>query len=737
MKKIRFLFGVHNHQPVGNFDHVFERGFSCSYKPFISALEKHPLIKTSIHFSGSLLEWIENKDPGFMETVQRLVERKQVEIIGGGFYEPIFSILPERDVDGQLKMMNGFIEDKFNIKPKGCWLPERVWDPVLPRLISSAGLSYTLLDSTHFLHAGLSPEQVSGYFMSEREGKTLSIFPIDMKLRYMIPFEKPEKIMEYLRYHASDVKDVAITYADDGEKFGMWPGTYSWVYEKGWLEAFFSELEKNHEMVEMLTFSEYQAAYPPEGRIYLPTVSYEEMMVWALPSDAVIRYEDMTDNLKELDLKDKYSPFIRGGYWNNFLIKYPESNQMHKKMLMISEKLEESEKKLSGEKTDLMVAAKKELYMGQCNCSYWHGMFGGIYLNYLRHAVYEHLINAEKIIDDLNHGDSSWMDYSLFDFRKNMSEELIVSGRNLNLYFSPKEGGGLFELDYKPVSFNLSNILSRRMEGYHRKLKIEDLENVISEDEGLPVSIHNILKVKEEGLQNRLIYDWYPRYSFLDHFLGEGTTLDAFSTSRYSEIGSFVDGEYSLGEIKKTGNDTKLSFLLKKDGFVLQDARNDVEQEPIGLCKHFSIDDSKMEISTVYTLENLSCREMLLWFGVEFNFAFLAADNPLHYCLFSGNVKERVPINSKAEVTDISRFELVDEWSGFGVKMLLPPGSDVWSFPVETVSQSENGFERTYQGTTFLVHWKVLLKPGEMMKKSLKICLNAFRGQKEKNVNDA
>ena len=455
MKKIRFLFGVHNHQPVGNFDHVFERGFSCSYKPFISALEKHPLIKASIHFSGSLLEWIENKDPGFMETVQRLVERNQVEIVGGGFYEPIFSILPERDVEGQLKMMNGFIEEKFNIKPKGCWLPERVWDPVLPRLISSAGLSYTLLDTTHFLHAGLSPEQVSGYFVTEREGKTLSIFPIDMKLRYMIPFEKPEKIIEYLRYRASDMKDVAITYADDGEKFGMWPGTYSWVYEKGWLEAFFSELEKNREMVEMLTFSEYQAAYPPEGRIYLPTVSYEEMMVWALPSDAVIRYEDMADKLKELDLKNKYSPFIQGGYWNNFLIKYPESNQMHKKMLMISEKLEETEEKLKGEKKDLIAAAKKELYMGQCNCSYWHGMFGGIYLNYLRHAVYEHLINAEKIIDELTHADLSWVDYRVFDLRKNMTEELVVSGRNLNLYFSPKDGGGLFEFDFKPVSFNL------------------------------------------------------------------------------------------------------------------------------------------------------------------------------------------------------------------------------------------------------------------------------------------
>jgi alpha-amylase len=735
MKKIHFLFGVHNHQPVGNFDHVFEKGFACSYKPFISILEKHPLIKASMHFSGSLLEWVEKKDPKFIDTVQRLVEKKQVEIIGGGFYEPIFSILPERDIEGQLKMMDGFIEEKFNLKPKGCWLPERVWDPVMPRLISSTGLSYTLLDSTHFLHAGLSPEQVSGYFTSEREGKTISIFPIDMKLRYMIPFEKPEKIIEYLRYHASDVKDVAITYIDDGEKFGMWPGTYSWVYEKGWLEAFFCELEKNPEMIEMNTFSEYLSISPPEGRIYLPTVSYEEMMEWALPSDAVVRFEDMEEKLKELDLKDKYRPFIRGGYWNNFLVKYPESNQMHKKMLMISEKLETAEEELNGEKSDLVAAARKELYMGQCNCSYWHGLFGGIYLNYLRHAVYEHLINAEKIIDSLTHTDSAWLDYSVFDFRKDMSDELIVSGRNLNLYFSPKDGGSLFEFDVKAGSFNLLNMMTRRMEGYHRKLKIDELKELMPEDEGLPVSIHNLSKVKEEGLQNRLIYDWYPRNSFVDHFLGEGTTLDSFSMSRYSEIGNFVDGDYLLSEIKKIEKDAKLSFLLKKDGFVLQDVRNDANNEPIGVRKQFLIDDSLMEVSAKYTLENQSSRHLSLWFGVEINFSFLAADSPLHYCIFPDYNKEQFAINSKGEITNLSRFELIDEWSGIGIDMILPPGSDLWRFPIETVSQSEEGLERTYQGTTFLVHWKIALKPGDIQEKTVKICPYTFAGQKEKNIS--
>lgn len=721
MKKIHFLFSVHNHQPVGNFDHVFEKSFACAYHPFIAALENHPLIKASIHFSGSLLEWVENRDPGFLEKVQRLVDRSQLEIIGGGFYEPIFSILPGRDISGQLDMMNRFIENRFGLSPKGCWLPERVWDPVLPQLISGAGLCYTLLDNTHFFHAGLSPEQVFGYFTTEREGKVLSLFPLDMKLRYMIPFEKPEKIIDYLRYHASDAKDVAITYADDGEKFGMWPGTFSWVYEKGWLETFFSALEKNREMIEMHTFSEYLSGYASEGRIYLPTVSYEEMMAWALPPDAVFRYEEMSETLKKLGLQDKYRPFVRGGYWNNFLVKYPESNQMHKKMLMVSEKIERAAAGPGGAAEEELASARKALYRGQCNNAYWHGLFGGIYLNHLRHAVYENLIHAEKIVDGICEDRTARLCHQVCDFQKNMSEELIVSGKNLGLYFSPKEGGSLFEFDFKPENFNFSNILTRRMEGYHRKLKLEDFRRIAVADEEGPVSIHNISKVKESGLQNRLVYDWYPRYSFMDHFLGQGTTLNTFSKVRYSEIGNFIDGPYRLSEIKTSDTGAGLSFVLEKEGFVLQDARNDVAPQPISVRKHFSIDDPMMCLSADYAIDNLGPADLALWFGIEFNFTFLAADDPLHYCCFPGTRLDPVPLYSKGEKKEIQGVQLVNERRGFGLEMAFPPGSDLWFFPIETVSRSEEGLEKTYQGTTFLVHWKLMLSPGSRIMKKLKI----------------
>ncbi len=728
MKKIHFLFGIHNHQPVGNFDHVFSQAFATSYKPFLKLLEKYPSVRTALHFSGPLLEWMDAQEPDSFGLVQKLVERNQVELMSGGMYEPIFSVIREKDIKGQITMMNDFIRQRFAAEPQGAWIAERVWDPVLPRLITEAGLRYTLLDSTHFLHTGLSPEQIRGYYVTEREGKTLAVFPIDMKLRYTIPFEPPEKTIEYLLYMASEDQQLAVTYGDDGEKFGMWPGTYNWVYEQGWLESFFRELEKNRNKIKMVTFSEYLDMQPPEGLIYLPTLSYEEMMEWSLPAEAVIRYDDMLENLRNLELKEKYSSFVSGGYWNNFLAKYPESNHMHKKMLFISERLDALEQQGGGEAADID-AARRELYRGQCNCPYWHGLFGGIYLNYLRHAVYEHLINAENIIDGVLSNNGAWIDYRVTDFKRDLSREVIVAGQGLNAYFSLRDGGGLFELDFRPRSFNLSNVLTRKMEGYHRNLKRNNGPDPAAGDEDQPVSIHHISKVKEEGLENMLTYDWYQRYSFLDHFLGEGTSLESFSMSRYPELGNFINAPYSLETIDKDPNLQEVTFVLSRDGSILQDDKH----MPVRVSKQFRVNDRDRSIETVYAVENKSEIDLDLWFGVECNLTLLAGEDPLRYYHISGEKEQELYMNTRTECSAVTSFAMKDDWNGFGLDFSLSRQAGLWLFPLETVSQSEDGFERTYQGSSMLMHWKLHLTRGEQKQQSIFMRLYEYTGEKQKN----
>ncbi|MEE8575282.1 MAG: 4-alpha-glucanotransferase, partial [Thermodesulfobacteriota bacterium] len=94
---LKFIFCIHNHQPVGNFDFVLEDAFVKAYMPFLELLEKHPALKVSYHTTGFLLDWLAENHPEYIELLKRLVARGQVEIMGGGYYEPILSVIPEAD----------------------------------------------------------------------------------------------------------------------------------------------------------------------------------------------------------------------------------------------------------------------------------------------------------------------------------------------------------------------------------------------------------------------------------------------------------------------------------------------------------------------------------------------------------------------------------------------------------------------------------------------------------------
>ena len=322
MKKINFLFGIHNHQPVGNFDSVFDESFNRCYLPFLEVLEKHPGIRISLHSSGPLWDYAMQKFPNYIKLIQKLVEKKQIELLGGGYYEPLLSILPDRDAVGQIRMMNEFIKKTFGTDVRGIWLTERVWEPHLPEILAKVPVQYTIIDESHFRLAGMTDNHILGFYKTEKCGSSVDIFPINKNLRYYIPFKLPHETTNLLREVANE-NPTCITYADDGEKFGVWPETYKWVFEEKWLHNFFDEIEKNLSWINMPTFSEYLDSNSASGRIYLPTASYEEMMEWALPAEAALRYKKVVKEIEVMGKKEEYSAFIRGGIWSNFLAKYP------------------------------------------------------------------------------------------------------------------------------------------------------------------------------------------------------------------------------------------------------------------------------------------------------------------------------------------------------------------------------------------------------------------------------
>ena len=521
--------------------------------------------------------------------------------------------------------------------------------------------------------------------------------------------KKAEETIEALRFWATDSGSLAVTYADDGEKFGLWPGTSRWVFEEGWLEKFVASLEENRDWVHMLTFSEYMGKYPPQGRTYLPPASYDEMMEWALPALSAIGFEDMVEELKKDGRYEKYKAFLRGGSWENFLVKYTESNHMHKKMLQVSEKVHRILKCQPSPGKEIEPSpppALRSLWKGQVNCAYWHGLFGGLYLNYLRHGVYQNLIAAERLAEVIEKGGEKYLTCEVTDFDKDLSSEILVASQDLAAILKPNYGGSLIELDYRPKKFNLTNVLTRRPEAYHRKLK----KGLIGSPSpgGQPKSIHNLSLAKEEGLEKALMYDWYTRYSFLDHFLGDEATFGQFRRCQYPELGDFVNQPYELVEVKEIESSGRLCVLLHRSGGLWKREG----KVPIDTFKRFFFRKDGAGLEVEYEILNSSSTTTHFWFGVELNLTLLAGDDPQRYFLFPGqNVEDRRLVSSGA-LTGVENVRLRDEFSGFEVSLDVAPQSQLWRFPLETVSQSESGLEKTYQGTVLLFHWRFSLEPG-------------------------
>jgi len=632
---IRLALYIHNHQPVGNFDEVFEYAYSHSYLPLLRALMRHKGIKFGIHNSGPLLEWLSKKHPEYLAMVKEVVRTNQAEILSSVFSEPILSLIPRQDAVDQIKYFNDYIYKNFEYQPKGLWLTERVWEPGMVSLLINGGIEYTLLDDTHFRYTGLDDEKLNFYYITEDEGRILKVFPISMKLRYLIPFHQVDETIDYLKDEERKKDNILKALGDDGEKFGVWPGTYNWVYGHNWLENFLTRLEQENWIKTVLLYEILKE--PPAGRVYLPTASYEEMGEWALPPKAGHEYDELK---RQIDRK--YFYLIRGGYFKNFLSKYPEANLMQKRMLYVSKNIADN------------IEAKLALWRGQCSCAYWHGIFGGLYLPHLREAVYRNLIEAESY--NLN------QEFKFTDFDADGKDELIFSSKDFFTVLRI-ETASFLEIDDRRRIMNILNYLARREEKYHKKLPSANQTEEVK-------SIHEIFKSKSADLCKYLIYDKYERGFAIDHNLGTVPTTEDFY--RQENLGSVI--KYSNYKVFEP-NQCHLGF----------------EADGLNLKKTIRISLSERTLEFAYDGD-------IGLFGVEFSFG-----------IFHSGLK----INDKYSLYELQKLENIRTFK-IEAENLLPIEVDasedftLLTYPIETISSSEAGFERNFQGFSLFLVFKKL-----------------------------
>ena len=619
-KEIFLPIVFHFHQPVDQMGFVYEDVYQKSYKPLLDNMFHYHQIKFTLHFSGNLLEWFLKNKPDFVEKLKVMAKRGQIEIIGGGFYEPIFAIIPYRDKVGQMKILSDLINREFKLDVMGAWLSERVWEPNYPSFLNDVGLKYVIVDDNHFRSTGITENETFYSFITEDEGKTLRIFPINEELRYLAPWKPTYMSINYLKEVADEKGDRCILFMSDAEKMGVWGTTHQICYVEGqgheegddgkpFIPTLFEQIIKN-KWIKSITLSEYMFTHPAKKLVYLPTASYDKMEEWVLSTKERKIFEKIRKELKTDPKKRQEYLFLKGGFWRHYLVKYPESNNMHKKMLYVREKLiqiEDLVAKLEDKKNrnDIQTKIKEawsEIYKSQCNDCYWHGLFGGVYLQFLRFSVYSHLITAEKIIDNINakfHSTKNkFISITPVDFNKDSRIDFIIESDLLNVYVNPSDGGTIFELDYKPKSYNLLNTLTRWPEAYHDN---------------------------EETDEEEIMVDRYKRNLLRLRFFQKDTTLKMIETDQYKEYGSFIDGEFNVIRNEKDGNTAILE--LEKIGDIMVPSSNSVY--PCRITKKIKVEKSQIGIIIRCKFEAINGKEDMLkeilnslYLGVDLPFFF-------------------------------------------------------------------------------------------------------------------
>jgi alpha-amylase len=610
-------------------------------------------------------------------------------MVTGGYYEPILPMIPDGDKIGQIRKMTRFIEESFGQTPAGLWLSERVWEPGLPAPLVAAGVRWTLVDDAHFRMTGLSEDDLDGYYLTEDQGARIMLFSGSQRLRYTIPWLNVEDLIAELRQRAHEASKPGpyMVLGDDGEKFGGWPTTYAHVWEKGWMERFFAALEAEAEWLETITPAAYAERFEARGLVYLPAASYAEMMEWAMPAHASSELHQLSETLDREGRGDVLK-YVRGGFWRSFLAKYPEANDMHKRGLRIDAKLEHVEDAL----------ARDALWRAQCNCPYWHGVFGGLYLRHIRTATLANLVRAERLADEA--AGVQGVTVSEEDYDYDGARETLIQTSSLSLLLHPETGGMLSQLDLRSRDWPMLGVLTRYREAYHEALLAG---SAVDAQHDQPTNIHGSVRVKQQGLGEALILDRFRRSGLQEWIVDDAVTVDAFSRGQ-TEASFEPAGEW---ESSVSCGDGGASVRLSR------------EHSGWRVVKQIDVPACGEEVHVAYECTNATDEPRRAQFISEWNLSppqAPAGDDRIAKIEFSD---ASVALTSpSAAVEGVVSFTVRGS-ATYGLQAQTSEPATLWHFPVESVSSSEGGLERVWQGGSVSVVRRLDLAPGETMRFSI------------------
>lgn len=650
----------HLHQPVGNFPGTFEHAFERSYQPLLRELDSSGL-RFNLHISGALLDWLVAEHPGNVERLGELIWEERLELLGGGYYEPILAMLHPDDRRRQLERLADRLEELFDRRPAGAWLAERVWEPRLAAELAGAGYRYTLLDDRHFHDLGWSTEQVYRTFATADGADNLAVFPIDERIRYLIPWEEPASTLDYLTgARTGDVdRPGVVVIMSDAEKMGLWPAkrgsTYTLCYRDGWMARFLGALE-GEASLRCVRLSTALERRPPERLVYLPTASYDKMAVWALPTPARSRLEDLPERLEaavdDEAVRDDALKFIRGTHWRNFLVKYPSAGRLQRLYLYVRERLNNR-----GCDIDALEAAELWDLVDRAvvNDHFWHGLFGGAYYHFLRHHSYRCLARVLRRLDDAAGLRLEELDY------EGLGRPTAVFNDHRQLLILDHEGAVLEWLAKEPPA-GLAGGFTRIAEPYHPP--------------------------KTPGFKVDAARRGFARLALLP----PDSSAERFLNGGLEAVYPTLD---SLGVSGKTA----------RHGKTIQFAGRAVH---LGQSVSLSVSGGwRWELE----LTNPDSAPLAFDLLLDLSPSPPAGPKQLALATRSGETWSERSVTRRGRSGNVDAWRLADEGAGLSLSSEVAPAARLWRARLLTLEGTEAGVRRSWQGLQLVWAWRIELPP--------------------------
>lgn len=679
--RLNLCLVVHLDLPAGAPDQLAERAWLQCYQPLIGAIHHTPEVRLALALGGEMLQDLQQRHPEGLQWIRTLVQREQVELVGLPLHHIVLTGVPERDATGQMLAHSRLLLKLFGLRPRGGWLPYGAWDPLLPRVFRAAQLQWSLLDERVLdRRRSTSPPTPGGLWYTERDGQRLGLLPIDGRALEMIPRAPVKTVLSHLSRRARAGAEHLVL-AVEGNRFGLRPAG-SPRRDQSWFSTLLAALGRAQPSVQTLLPSETLRSAPRLGRCY----------VRATASRAL------------------------GVPWERHLVRYPEANRLHKRMLRVSARVHRLGQRIEQQAHDhrrpdpsALEQARRYLYRAQATQVYWHGPHAGLYDARDRGRAWRDLLRAERVALDAMRGHQR-LDVEHVDLDADGREEIALRSPSVSLVIEPHIGGALSELSvYRPAR-NLVDPLTRRPERYHSELESGDEEPTVTDGRHLQSTSSRPAGPSVEALRELLVHDRVPRLACQERLLDPAQRVEDFARGRMLELCPGLASEpWQVVDASRRGAD-QLEAVLARDAGI----RPPQASAPIQRLRFTKSYRLGREPRLRYRIEAVSRAPGALR-------ALLATE--LSLSLRTGHPVElagsRRAVDAPADLGPVEQLRLYG--AELSLEIEASAGARAWVFPLRSVHRHEQQWVLGDQGLALVILWPVELWEQEKSRVTLDI----------------